>query len=119
MNKPLPLWPGDGVMPPATPCVQSGFCCRRAPCPFGSWDEKQHKCSFLTDDNLCAKYDEILAMPVEMWKHAPAFGAGCCMPLFNEARENRIRELRAAGKLPPGFRESVPRKITPTSKSDT
>lgn len=60
-------------------CVHSGYCCRQAPCPFGKWNEHKHQCEFLTDDNMCAKYDEIKDLPGA--DISPAFGAGCCSPL--------------------------------------
>ncbi len=44
----------------------------------------------LTEDNLCGIAEEIVKDPT--WKISPAFGAGCCRPLFNEARERILRE---------------------------
>jgi hypothetical protein len=84
MNRPLPLYPG------AEPCVNSGFCCRQAACPFGKWDADKHACTYLTEDNLCGKYEEILSLPREQWEFSPAFGAGCGSALFNEARQRII-----------------------------
>lgn len=85
MNKPLPLYAG------AKPCVMSGFCCRSGPCAFGEMKEDNSQCKFLEDKEdgttRCGKYEEILSMSEEKWHWNPAFGAGCCMPLFNDARE--------------------------------
>lgn len=84
-NAPLPLYPG------ARMCINSGYCCRQAPCPFGEWDEKKHQCKHLTEDNKCGIYEEIIARPVPEWYVAPAFGAGCCSPL----NPDRLRMLGA------------------------
>lgn len=83
-DRSLPLFPG------AEPCVNSGFCCRQSACPFGEWDADKHSCKYLTEDNLCGKYEEILSLPEEIWKWSPAFGAGCGSALFNEVRERII-----------------------------
>jgi len=74
-------------------CVQCGYCCTRGVCPYGEWDNERQCCAFLTEDKLCAKYDEIVADP-KSWS-SPAFGAGCSSPLFNEVREAKIAELIA------------------------
>lgn len=64
-----------------------------APCPYGDWDKKKHQCTSLEiNDNLiasCAKYEEI--SKDKSSKISPAFGAGCCMPLWNARREVIIR----------------------------
>lgn len=80
-------------------CVRSGFCCKKAPCPFGGWDAERHQCKFLVPDPvskvgqyLCAKFEEIQQDP-SSWI-APAFGAGCCMTLFNEDRDRILIQLR-------------------------
>lgn len=94
MNKPLPLYPG------AQPCVGSGLCCRTGVCQFGTWDEARHQCRELVDhpdgSTACRRYVEILAMPQAQWEWSPAFGAGCCMSLFNSAREAILRR-KASG----------------------
>lgn len=86
-NEPLPLLTGFVA------CINSGYCCRQGPCPFGSWDAKKGQCAELTDDNLCARYDEILAMPKFMWDWAPAFGGGCCSP-GNPDRRRMLAQRR-------------------------
>ena len=81
-------------------CVGSGFCCKQAPCPFGQWDAEKHQCSYLVLSHhidthavyRCGKYEEILKQPFS--DVSPAFGAGCCSPLFNEERSN-IRQAMA------------------------
>jgi hypothetical protein len=89
MGAPLPLYPG------AKPCVGSGLCCRTGVCGFGTWDEQKHQCRELLENNdgttACRRYDEILALPESQWAMSPAFGGGCCMPLFNTAREIILR----------------------------
>lgn len=101
---------------PDSPCVGSGFCCKRAPCPFGTWDDAAHQCASLvpwTGDALtdadgpvpryrCAKHDEIVKHPLA--HIAPAFGAGCCQPMFNVERNRIVRALRNrsdASEVPP------------------
>jgi hypothetical protein len=69
-----------------SPCIRSGYCCQKAPCPFGKAEEGSTACIYLVGDTpgeyACGKYDEIGALPPEMGAHfAPAFGAGCCSPL--------------------------------------
>ena len=60
-----------------------------------------HQCSHLVEKKDgsydCGKYDEIIAMPEEEWYANPAFGAGCCMSLFNENRERLLRLGREQG----------------------
>lgn len=79
-------------------CVRSGFCCRRAPCPYGMWDDVLKQCVHLEQHEeiapgtwtmACAKYEEILADPGS--EFSPAFGAGCSSSLFNEDRDRIIR----------------------------
>jgi len=45
---------------------------------------------YLTEDNLCSKYDEIKKHKGQ-WM-SPAFGFGCSSALFNSDRERKIRE---------------------------
>ena len=84
MIEPLALYPG------AKACVNSGECCRVAPCGFGKWNVERTQCAHLTEDNLCGIAEEIVKDP--SWEVSPAFGAGCCRPLFNEARNRILRE---------------------------
>ena len=72
-------------------CINSGYCCRQAPCPFGTWDAARHQCAFLTADNKCQKYDEILASG--QGAMSPAFGAGCCSPM-NPTRQALLAKRR-------------------------
>jgi hypothetical protein len=75
----------------------SGFCCRRGPCAFGEWDDEKKQCSFLIDKEdgttRCGKYEEIINLPKPEWYWNPAFGAGCCATLFNEARERILKQM--------------------------
>jgi hypothetical protein len=91
MSDPLPLYPG------AKTCVQSGYCCTQAPCPFGTWDHVAHQCTELVWEadgtSRCNKYAEILARPERDWWLAPAFGAGCCSPLGNKRRDRILLKL--------------------------
>jgi hypothetical protein len=72
-------------------CLRSGFCCSKAPCGFGEpVSNKNSQCKFLImqEDgrSSCGKYDEIIKHPSS--KFSPAFGAGCCMSMFNEKRDS-------------------------------
>lgn len=89
-----PLYPG------AQPCVGSGFCCKRAPCPYGERDPATGWCIHLEpwrDDDLpaqryrCARYAFIIQQPGSGW--VPAFGAGCSATLFNDDRERVLAAL--------------------------
>lgn len=78
-------------------CVQSGFCCKKAPCQFGEWDPVAEQCRYLEKNEKtpkyvtykCAKYADIQKIPGS--EISPAFGAGCSSTLFNEDRDNIIR----------------------------
>lgn len=87
-------------------CVRSGLCCRTGPCAFGEWDAAAHQCRFLTVEHqgdgfttfACGKKAEIDALPASrgaQWN--PAFGAGCCMPLFNDNRQRILRNKLTNG----------------------
>jgi predicted molibdopterin-dependent oxidoreductase YjgC len=77
-------------------CVQCGYCCSKAPCDFGKWNQEKHRCNYLTENNLCSKYAEIIKNPSQKWN--PAFGYGCCMSLFNTVREEKIKNMIKEGK---------------------
>jgi len=86
-------------------CVNSGFCCKVRPCPFGEpISETDNGCRFLVplsvEDGkhprfVCGIYDEIINKPGS--ELSPAFGAGCCSPLFNEDRRAIIKEEQNDG----------------------
>lgn len=85
-----------------SPCVRSGFCCRQAVCPFGMWDGEREQCIHLQGDHevapgvwmmRCDRYEEIVASG--KGEFSPAFGAGCCSPMFNQDREAIIRAMMA------------------------
>lgn len=91
-----PLGELDGI--PVRPCMKSGFCCTTAPCGFGESISKENKaCKFLGPPNDigqrdCGKYQWIIDN-VEGYEFYPGFGTGCCMPMFNEAREKIIKNI--------------------------
>jgi hypothetical protein len=77
-------------------CVRSGLCCKTGPCAFGKWDAAAHQCHYLQVSEAAEGYtiyacgikDQIDALPPEAGAAInPAFGAGCCMPLFNANRD--------------------------------
>lgn len=83
---------------PVSQCVRSGFCCKQAPCGFGTWDADRRQCKHLEVEaeiapgvfvHRCGIYDQIKDQPGA--DVSPAFGAGCCSPLFNTARSRIIR----------------------------
>ncbi len=83
-------------------CVRSGFCCKRAVCPWGEWDSNKHQCVYLEEDTRiddvvlyrCGRYDFIIKQRGA--EISPAFGAGCCSPLFNEDRDRILVKLRSS-----------------------
>ena len=91
----------------ASACVGSGMCCKKGPCPYGEWDESKSQCAFLEVKDIvdgieiyqCGKYNEIVDQPgADM---VPAFGAGCCMSLFNENRQQIISLILDNKTKPP------------------
>jgi len=76
-------------------CVGCGYCCTKAACPFGVWDQEAKQCESLLPPNeqgqrLCGAYDEIVASGERL---SPAFGAGCSSSLCNDLREDLMRKL--------------------------
>src|SRR5262245_40470881 len=83
------------------PCVGSGFCCKKSPCPHGERAPDTGWCIHLTPwegDDLgvpryrCGRYEYIRTQPG--WELCPAFGAGCSSPLFNRDRDLVVLALR-------------------------
>lgn len=80
-----------------SPCVMCGFCCTNTACQYGKWDEDKSACAYLAEPNdigqrMCDRY-EWIKENVEGWEIYPAFGAGCCMAMFNRPRQEIIRRL--------------------------
>jgi hypothetical protein len=71
-------------------CLRSGFCCKRAPCPYGSGAPCIQLGGDKPGEYFCKIHDEIVKDPHA--DLAPAFGAGCCSPLFNEDRDAVLKE---------------------------
>lgn len=98
MNTDLtPIGVLDGI--PIKPCVGSGFCCTKQPCAYGLMNETNTGCKYLTPPNelgqlACGRYDWIKEN-VPNWQYYPAFGAGCCMPIFNDMREKVINNIKS------------------------
>lgn len=90
------------------PCVRSGLCCTKGPCAFGDWDFEARRCRHLGEEKRegftlysCGIKEQIEALPPEAGAAInPAFGAGCCMPLFNENREAIIADIVRTLSLP-------------------
>ena len=85
-------------------CVNSGFCCKQRPCPFGEADANGgcvHLVEMEWEGNtprfLCGIADDIKGKPGA--EFCPAFGAGCSSTLFNEDRDKIIHELRVLKNL--------------------
>lgn len=84
---------------PIKPCMKSGFCCTKAPCGYGEWNETRTACKHLQPPNEigqrdCGLYEWIKAN-VPDWELYPAFGQGCCMPIYNEMRDKVIVNIKA------------------------
>ena len=84
------------------PCLRSGFCCKKVPCGYGKWNDERTQCAHLVVDEVlpngaeihaCGIHDFIVQQPGS--EIMPAFGAGCCMPMFNDLRDNVARGLIA------------------------
>ena len=83
------------------PCVRSGMCCKHGICPFGKWDETKHQCEYLEIEGVydgqeihrCGKFAEINSD--HRSEFSPAFGAGCCSPLGNTARNKIVHSINA------------------------
>ena len=77
---------------PIKACVNSGSCCLKSPCGFGEPVDGDSRCASLEFDekgmSRCGKYEEIVRDPSSTF--SPAFGAGCCMSMFNERRKEII-----------------------------
>ena len=80
----------DGV-----PCIQCGYCCKRGTCGYGAWNPIREQCTFLTADNRCSRYDEIVEL--EKDSKYPMMGCGCSSPLFNEVRDDALAKAIELG----------------------
>lgn len=83
---------------PIKPCMKSGFCCTKAPCQYGEWNDDKTACKYLAEPNDigqrdCLRYDWIKEN-VPTCAMYPAFGAGCCMAMFNRDRDQVIAEVK-------------------------
>jgi hypothetical protein len=97
------------------PCVGSAMCCKKAPCPYGESISKEDRgCKFLEEKETikgvtiyqCGRYEYIRQQPGN--EFCPAFGAGCCMSLFNDNRQRIIGLIRAGDiDLPHGDIQSA------------
>lgn len=102
---------GDAAGGSPAPCLGSGMCCKKSACAFGHWDVQAHKCKHLVvamgGESVtiyrCGIHDQISKHPEAVWN--PAFGAGCCMPLFNTDRQSIVRVL--ADRDSPHHRQAV------------
>jgi len=87
-----------------SPCVGSGLCCKKGPCAYGLWNEEKHQCEYLetaiseTDFEVyrCARFEYIKEQSTS--DISPAFGAGCCMGLFNSNRNRIIQEINGGNE---------------------
>lgn len=82
---------------PIMPCVKSGFCCTKAPCAYGEWNDNKTACKHLADPNHlgqrdCLRYQWIIDN-VPGYEFYPAFGAGCSSTLFNHMRKAVISNI--------------------------
>lgn len=86
--------------PDRKPCVGSGLCCLTATCVIGAEIHgAQAPCPSLVWDKEAERYwcGEIMKgspKEQERLKEQLYVGAGCCMPLFNHLRTERLISLR-------------------------
>jgi hypothetical protein len=90
-----PLGELEGI--PIRPCMKSGFCCIKAPCAYGEWNENKSACKHLTEPNDlgqrdCMKYEWIIEN-VPTYMYHPAFGTGCSSAIGNLRRMKIIKEI--------------------------
>jgi len=86
---------------PVRACVRSGYCCKKSLCAFGEYQEGgKLPCKHLGGDKpgeyYCKQFDEINKKVWAKWN--PAFGAGCCSPIGNTARDEVIQR-RGEGEV--------------------
>lgn len=97
MIKKIPKSPGmlDGIKIP--PCVRSGFCCKQFSCAAGYHygAELKGPCKFLRGPKPGA-YSCGLVVDGVISKTEIYAGEGCCSPMFNEDRNNVIKEVHYA-----------------------
>lgn len=92
-----------------SPCVGSGLCCKTAACGYGVWSEEKNQCIYLesvyqNDSKIkddfevyrCSNHDYIKKQSGNEWM--PAFGAGCCMTIFNTNRQNIIKAINSGNE---------------------
>ncbi|WP_448376689.1 hypothetical protein [Fervidobacterium sp.] len=74
------------------PCVKCGWCCKHTVCYYGEWDYEKSQCKYLTDNNLCSKYDEINTFEDSQRLEIKLFGSGCCLNYENPSRMKIINQ---------------------------
>lgn len=85
-----------------SPCLRSGFCCKQGPCPYGELSADGGYCVHLSVASVTPSGNEIHECRIASWIMAqpgaditPAFGTGCCSPLFNPARDSIRMEFKS------------------------
>lgn len=84
----------DGI--PIRPCVRCGECCKASACGFGFYSRELSQCHYLLQESavgdmptyVCSLADHIMEDPTS--EISPAFGAGCCRTIGNEARDRIV-----------------------------
>ncbi|ODN31474.1 hypothetical protein A4H02_01135 [Fervidobacterium thailandense] len=79
-------------------CIRCGWCCKQTVCYYGEWDYQKWQCKFLTDDNLCSKYDEIVRYESQLGLDPGLFGSGCCLNFMNPYRVKIMLESQQGGR---------------------
>ncbi|SHE34051.1 hypothetical protein SAMN02745164_00254 [Marinitoga hydrogenitolerans DSM 16785] len=75
-------------------CLECGYCCKHTPCYYGKWNEEKNQCEYLTEDNKCAKYNEIVEYESKLNLKVKMFGSGCCLNYLNPVRLNKLKKLK-------------------------
>lgn len=82
--------------PPCPPCLKCGWCCKHTVCYYGEWDYERGRCRFLSDQNLCTKFEDITRYEETIGLNPGLFGSGCCL---NYTNPDRLRKLRDVGGI--------------------
>ncbi|MGC9772356.1 hypothetical protein [Fervidobacterium islandicum] len=75
------------------PCVKCGWCCRHTVCYYGEWDYEKNQCKYLTEDNLCSKFEEINTYEEAQKLEIRLFGSGCCLNYENPDRLKILNQM--------------------------
>jgi len=95
MLEKMPESPGEIDGHPISPCVRSGYCCKKATCTVGlaHGADPHGSCEFLRGDEPGDHSCGLLDDGIISKEHIHA-GEGCCASLCNTARDKVIERLK-------------------------